>query len=97
MPGLRAGAYGASFRFKTVRDSIDQAPRVSDYNPLGLPERTIREAQVFEFGPVTFGAYQGATAGARARTRERLELMPFGSEEVDTVELLRAATAGWRG
>jgi len=28
-----------------------------------LPERTIREAKLYEFGPVTFPTYAGATAG----------------------------------
>jgi len=40
----------------------------STWNPDALPERTIRSAQVFEFGPVTFPAYVGATAGIRSPT-----------------------------
>jgi hypothetical protein len=31
-----------------------------------LPERTIKELRLFEFGPVTFPAYQSATAGVRS-------------------------------
>jgi HK97 family phage prohead protease len=93
LPGLRAGAYGASFRFQTIHDNIDRSPRASRYNPQAIPERTIREAKVFEFGPVTFGAYDGATASARSRQRaEQLELVPFGAEEVETAELLRAVS-----
>lgn len=72
MEGLRKGAYGASFRFKVNRDSFDQRPPKSDYNPDGLPERTITEAQVREFGPVTFPAYEGATAGVRSLNDEML-------------------------
>jgi HK97 family phage prohead protease len=69
MSGLRAGAYGASFRFKVMReDPMNEDPGVSTSNPKGLPERTIREAQVMEFGPVTFPAYAGATAGVRSIT-----------------------------
>jgi hypothetical protein len=51
-----------------VRENLDQAPRASAYNPNGLPERTITEARVLEFGPVTFGAYDAATAGVRSLT-----------------------------
>lgn len=43
------------------------APR-SDYNEAGLPERTITEARVLEFGPVSFPGYEGAVAGVRSLT-----------------------------
>lgn len=66
MDGLRASQYGQSYRFRVVREEIDDDPGVSDHNPLGLPERTIKEAQVMEFGPVTFPADAGATAGVRS-------------------------------
>lgn len=68
LPGLRAGLYGASFRFRVMKEDLDQHPKASNYNPTGLPERTIREAQVFEFGPVTFPAYPEASAGVRSLT-----------------------------
>lgn len=68
LPGLRAGVYGASFRFQVVRERLDQKPPVSSYNPKGIPERTIEQARVLEFGPVTFGAYDAATAGVRSLT-----------------------------
>jgi HK97 family phage prohead protease len=66
LPGLEAELYGASFRFRVIREEIDEEPGVSDHNPNGLPERTIKEAQVMEFGPVTFPAYEGASAGVRS-------------------------------
>jgi HK97 family phage prohead protease len=66
VPGLRAGVYGASFRFNAVRENFDNKPPRSTYNPDGLPERTITEARVMEFGPVTFGAYPSASAGVRS-------------------------------
>ena len=66
MDGLRAGQYGASFRFRVDRDELAERPRASAYNPAALPERTILQAHVYEFGPVTFPAYQGATAGVRS-------------------------------
>jgi len=71
-PGLRAGLYGASFRFHVIREDLNRDPGSSTYNPKGLPERTIREAQVLEFGPVTFPAYAEATAGVRSLTDEDL-------------------------
>jgi HK97 family phage prohead protease len=68
IPGLEAGLYGASFRFRVRRENWISKPARSDYNPARLPERTIREAQVYEFGPVTFPAYAEATAGVRSLT-----------------------------
>jgi HK97 family phage prohead protease len=72
MDGLRARQYGASFRFGVLREQLDQDPGVSDYNPLGLPERTVKEARVPEFGPVTFPAYANASAGVRSLTDDFL-------------------------
>ena len=66
LPGLQAGLYGASFRFQVMREEFDTEPGPSDDNPAGLPERTIKELRLFEFGPVTFPAYQSATAGVRS-------------------------------
>lgn len=68
LAGLRAGAYGASFRFRVIpgKDDWNDHPERSDINPDALPERTVREVQLFEFGPVTFPAYASATAGVRS-------------------------------
>ena len=68
LPGLRAGVYGASFRFSVMREEWDDAPDPSEYNPLALPERTVLEARVYEMGPVTFPAYADASAGVRSLT-----------------------------
>ena len=65
IPGLRAGAYGASHRFTSEKEEYVKKPPLSDYNPNGVPERTITEARVMEFGPVTWGAYPTATSGIR--------------------------------
>ncbi len=80
MDGLRAGEYGASFRFQVTREDVAKKPGKSPANPDGIPERTIREANVMEFGPVTFGAYKEATAGIRSI-----------SDEMDELDTLRAA------
>lgn len=66
VPGLRAGAYGSSFMFRVLREEWDDEPGTSDHNPKGLPERTIKEVRLFEFGPVTWPANPDATAGMRA-------------------------------
>lgn len=73
--GLRSGQYGASFRFRVVREELNEDPGASEHNPKGLPERVIKEAQVSEFGPVTWGAYSEASAGVRSITDE----MTFGA------------------
>jgi len=62
LPGLEAGAYGSSFMFRVIKDEWNDEPDPSDYNPQGIPERTIKEVRLFEFGPVTFPANPAATA-----------------------------------
>jgi HK97 family phage prohead protease len=57
---------GASFRFRVIKDEWDEEPGRSDHNPDGLPERTIKEVRLYEFGPVVFPAYDGATAAVRS-------------------------------
>jgi HK97 family phage prohead protease len=68
LPGLRAGVYGSSFRFRVIRDEWNDDPGVSDHNPKGIPERTILEVRLYEAGPVTFPANPEATAGIRSMT-----------------------------
>lgn len=70
LPGLKAGAYGSSMRFRVTSDAWDDEPAVSEHNPQGIPERTITGARVFEFGPVTWPANPAATAGMRSMTDE---------------------------
>jgi len=62
-PGLDADQYGASFRFEVVQEDWEDPPDGTDQ----LPLRTIREVKLFEFGPVTFPAYEAATAGLRSQ------------------------------
>jgi HK97 family phage prohead protease len=73
LPGLKAGVYGASFRMRVLEDSWNDEPDPSDYNPKGLPERTITRAKVMEFGPVTFPANPEASASVRSVTDEFYE------------------------
>jgi HK97 family phage prohead protease len=57
---LRSGALdGMSFRFSVVREDVDDSA--------DMPVRTLREVKLYEFGPVTFPAYEATTAGVRAR------------------------------
>jgi hypothetical protein len=79
LPGLRAGLYGASYRFQVNEERWDQKPGKSRHNPEGLPERTILDMTVREFGPVTFPAYAKATAGVRSLTDEFI--VPASAEE----------------
>ena len=75
LPGLEAGAYGSSFRMRVIRDEWNKSPGVSDYNPKGIPERTIKEVRLFEFGPVTFPANPASTASVRSMTDAYVEGM----------------------
>jgi len=70
LPGLEAGLYGASFRFKPLKVEVTEDAEPSAHNPSGLPEVTVTECSVSEFGPVTFPAYPSATAGIRSLTDE---------------------------
>lgn len=90
MDGLRENQYGASFKFRVIRETIRSDAKVSAENPKGLDERTIEELQLFEFGPVTFPAYQGATAGLRSLTDDYIL---DGMAHADP-ELVRMAASG---
>jgi HK97 family phage major capsid protein/HK97 family phage prohead protease len=70
LDGLRKGVYGVSYRFSVEpsRDDFDPRPGRSPTNPNGLPERTIRQSWVYEFGPVTFPADAGADIAVRSIT-----------------------------
>jgi hypothetical protein len=62
VPGLEARLYGASFLFVPRRVRTVMRPKPSAYNRAGIPEVTILEARVLEFGPVWAGQYRGATS-----------------------------------
>ena len=88
LPGLTAGVYGSSFRFVVIKDEWNEEPGVSEWNPKGVPERTIKEVRLMEFGPVTFPANPEATAGVRSTTDAYYEQMR--SREPARVAELRA-------
>ena len=89
LPGLEAGSYGSSMRMRVVKEQWDDEPEPSDYNPRGLPERTITEVRLLEFGPVTFPANPEATTGVRSATDDFVErLRAHDPQRVD--ELTRA-------
>jgi HK97 family phage prohead protease len=90
MSGLRAGQYGASHRFSVLREREEKRPERSEHNPDGLPERTVTEARLFEFGPVTFPAYAGATAGVRSMTDDFL-MAAVRSNPDEVREMLKQA------
>lgn len=68
LPGLKAGVYGSSMRMRVIKDEWNDAPPISEHNPKGIPERTIKEVRLFEFGPVTFPANPESTASVRSMT-----------------------------
>lgn len=60
---LRSGALdGQSFRFSVKREDWEEAAEDGL-----MPIRTLQEVTLYEFGPVTFPAYEATTAGVRAR------------------------------
>ena len=62
LASLRSGALdGMSFRFSVIKEEWD------DSDDLELPVRTLKEVKLYEFGPVTFPAYEATTAGVRGR------------------------------
>jgi HK97 family phage prohead protease len=88
IPGLEAGLYGASFCFAAKVEEWDEDPGPSEQNPKGLAERVLRQVRVLEFGPVTFPAYSGATAGVRSLTDD---LWPALKDRRSVVPLRHAA------
>lgn len=69
-PAIAAGQMGASFRFKVTGETWVDPTKSTAHNPQKLPERTITGTELYEFGPVTFPAYDDASAGLRSRTDE---------------------------
>ena len=90
----RGSLLGASFQFRVMQDSWVAEPTRSDHNPDGVPERTIKEVRLYEFGPVVWPAYDQATAGCRSLTDhfEARRLARMGTAERAARLLAPAAT-----
>jgi len=102
LPGLRAGAYGSSFMFQALNHEWVEEPERSEHNPDGLPERTVTEVRLFEFGPVTWPANPSATSGIRSLTDDWYEhLRSVDSAQVEElrsrVEARRTGKGGTAG
>lgn len=78
IPALESGQMGSSIKFRALAEEFVEEPEPSDHNPKGIPERSIKEIQLYEGGPVTFPAYEGATAGVRSLTD--LYIVEFGGQ-----------------
>jgi HK97 family phage prohead protease len=97
IPGLKAGAYGSSMRMVVTRDEWNDEPERSDTNPDGIPERTIKEVRLMEFGPVAWPANPDATSNMRSATDAYYErLRAHDPARVDEVLRARPQTAPHR-
>ena len=96
LPGLRRGGYGSSFMFRVIRDEWNDDPGKSDYNPEGIPERTIKEVRLFEFGPVTWPANPDATAGLRCIAGTDAYYNQLRSRDPQRVDVLRTRISATR-
>jgi HK97 family phage prohead protease len=99
LPGLEAGVYGSSMRMVVTRDEWNDDPDPSADNPKGLPERTIKEVRLIEFGPVTFPANPESTSAMQRSTTDEFyeRLRSRDPERVDLVSRARPQTAPhWR-
>ena len=97
LPGLEAGVYGSSMRMRVIKEEWNDDPGRSEHNPDGIPERTITEVRLAEFGPVTFPANPDSTAGVRSLTDTYYEqlrsLDPHRVEELTRARDLRTPQA----
>ena len=92
LPALRAGQMGASFRFRVTGEEWNEPKKESKDNPGKLPERTITSVDLYEFGPVTFPAYDDATAGVRSGSDQFIERL-LANEDVLARYIERAGPA----
>lgn len=70
---MLGSSLGSSFRFRVMKDEWNMDPGKSAHNPDGIPERSITEARVYEFGPVVYPANPEATAQVRGLTDHFME------------------------
>jgi HK97 family phage major capsid protein/HK97 family phage prohead protease len=80
-PALKSGAYGQSFRFQVVRDEWVEPEAEDGFEATGnpawdnLPQRTITEVRLMEFGPTIWPASPSTngTTGLRSATDQFYE------------------------
>ncbi len=87
LPALEAGEFGSSYTFRPIKDDWDYRPQRSTLNPEGLPEVTLLEVRMKEFGPCMFPVYAGATAAVRSTTDEMM-LERIASDPLRLAQLL---------
>lgn len=75
LPALRAGQFGASFKFRVVGEEWHSPREPASHNPEMLDERTITDVDLWEFGPVVWGANPAATSGVRSLTDHYMEAL----------------------
>jgi len=75
LPALANGQFGSSFSARDIKSSSERRPEPSDQNPDGIEQVTRNELMLREFGPVTFPAYEQATAGLRSVTEDAIQPM----------------------
>jgi capsid assembly protease len=68
MEGLRAGQYGSSYKFDLIKYDFQPRPKRTDRNPEGIPELSVIEAKVKEFGPTPIPVQKETSAGMRSLT-----------------------------
>lgn len=77
------GITGMSFRFRILDESWDRGKD-------GIDERTIREVELYEVGPVVFPAYEQTTVGVRSR--QALGLLQDPEVRDDIAKILAIGT-----
>jgi HK97 family phage prohead protease len=87
VPAATEGLLGASFRFAVEQESWEKKEGEMD-------KRTIEEVRLFEFGPVTFPAYEAATAGVRSRADMELWERLDKKGRKDLIRLMQQAHRG---
>ena len=68
MSGLREGRYGTSYRFRVLKEQVEQTPKKSQCESRRSARADHPGGRGFEFGPVTFPADPGADIAVRSLT-----------------------------
>ena len=84
-PAIAKGLLGSSFRFAVQRDSWSRPTKPTERNPKMIAERTLRDVELFELGPVTFPAHSQAGPVGFGRSADE----PADDEEAKREQLKR--------